>query len=197
MIIGLDIDDTITDTFGVMFGYAQKFTIQELGRSAELVKTSGFTNHSYCQEMHNWTDDESERFFKIYYREIIENTEPFMFAVETIRKLKEMGHKIILITARWDFEEVNVRSLTEKWLEKQKIPYDTLVVNAITKRQAVIDNKLDIFVDDSFENCQDVANVGVKTYIMDTRYNKGLVDEKIKRIYSWPHLEQELRKEIK
>lgn len=197
MVIGFDIDDTITDTFGVMFGYGQKFTIEELGKSAELIKTSGFTNHSYCQEMHNWTDDESERFFRIYYKDIIEKTEPFMFAVETIKKLKEEGHRIVLITARWDLEDFNVRVATEKWLKEQDIPYDKLIVNAITKKQAAIDNNLDIFVDDSFKNCQDVANTGIKTYIMDTRYNKGLEDKRIKRTYSWPHLEQELRKEIK
>lgn len=197
MIIGLDIDDTITDTFGVMFGYGQKFTIEELKRGAELVKTSGFTNHLYCQEMHGWTEEESERFFEKYYKNIINDTEPFMFAIETIRKLKEEGHKIVLITARWDFKDVSVRALTEEWLKKKQIPYDVLVVNASTKQQAALDNKLDIFVDDSFENCKSVANVGIKTYIMDTRYNKGLIDERIKRLYSWPHLDQELRKEIK
>lgn len=197
MIIGFDIDDTITDTFGVMFGYGQKFTIEQLGRTGELIKTNGFTNHYYCQEMHNWTDEESERFFEIYYKDIIEKTEPFMFAIETIKKLKEEGHKIVLITARWDLDGVDVRELTEKWLEEKKIPYDKLVVNAITKKQAAIDNKLDIFVDDSFKNCQDVSSTGIKTYIMDTRYNKGLEDNRIKRVYSWPHLEQELRKEIK
>ncbi len=197
MVIGLDIDDTITDTFGVMFGYGQKYTIEELKRSAEPVKTAGFTNHFYCQEMHGWTEEESEKFFEKYYSDIINNTEPFMFAIETIRKFKQAGHKIVLITARWDFGDVSVREVTEKWLEQQQIPYDVLVVNAKTKQEAALENKLDIFVDDSFENCKSVSNVGIKTYIMDTRYNKGLEDEKIKRVYSWPHLEQELRKEIK
>lgn len=197
MIIGFDIDDTITDTFGVMFGYGQKFTIEELGKSAELIKTTGFTNHFYCQAMHGWNEAEAEKFFEKYYRNILEETEPFMFAIETIKKLKEEGHKIVLITARWDFKDVNVRNFTEEWLKKQEIPYDVLVVNAGTKQQAAIENKLDIFVDDSFENCRSVADVGIKTYIMDARYNKGLEDNRIKRLYSWPHLAQELRKEIK
>ena len=35
MVIGLDIDDTITDTFGVMFAYSEKFTIENLKRSEE------------------------------------------------------------------------------------------------------------------------------------------------------------------
>lgn len=197
MVIGFDIDDTITDTFGVMFGYGQKFTIEDLGKSAKLVKTTGFTNHLYCQEMHGWNEEESDKFLKKYYKKMLEETQPFMFAIDTIKKLKDAGNKIVLITARWDYEEISVRELTKKWLEEQQIPYDVLVVNATTKKDAAIENKLDIFVDDSFENCKSVADVGIKTYIMDTRCNKGLEDHRIERVYSWPHLDQMLRKEIK
>jgi len=196
MNIGLDIDDTITDTFAVMFGYGQKFTIEDLGKSADLVKTTGFSNHFYCQNMHGWIDEDADKFFEKYYRKISEETRPFMFAIETIRKLKEEGHKIVLITARWDFADVNAREITEKWLKEQQIPYDVLIVNGGSKADSAIKYNLDVFVDDSFENCKAVADAGIKTYIMDTRCNKGLEDEKIKRVYSWPHLEQELRKEI-
>ncbi len=31
MIIGIDIDDTISDTYAYIFPYAQKYTIEELG----------------------------------------------------------------------------------------------------------------------------------------------------------------------
>lgn len=196
MNIGFDIDDTITDTFGVMFAYGQKYTIEDLGKCANLKKTSGFTNHLYCQTMHGWNKEETDNFFKKYYKSILTETEPFMFAIETIKKLKKEGHKIILITARWDFGDVVVKDLTEKWLKEKEIPYDVLLVNAGTKKEAAMQNKLDVFVDDSFENCVSVAEIGIKTYIMDSRYNKELEDSRIKRVYSWPHLEQELRKEI-
>ena len=197
MVIGLDIDDTITDTFGVMFGYAQKYTIEKLGRSVEVNYSQIFPNHNYIQALHNWNEEEETEFFKIYFEKICEETEPFPFAVETINKLKAEGHKIVLITARWDFEDVNVRELTEDWIKKQNIQYDKLVVNASTKLEAAKENNVDIFIDDSFENCKAVSDGGIKAFIMDTRCNKNLNDSKIKRIFSWPHLEFELRKEIK
>ena len=39
-----------------------------------------------------------------------------------------------------------------------------------------------------------VSSAGIKTFIMDTRVNKGLKDDKIERIYSWPHLYMKLKK---
>ena len=197
MVIGLDIDDTITDTFGVMFGYAQKYTIEELGKSGEIDYSKICPNHNYIQALHNWNGDEELEFFRKYYKPICEETEPFPFAVETINKLKEEGHTIVLITARWDFDDTNVRRLTEDWIKKQNIHYDKLVVNANTKLEAAQENNVDVFVDDSFENCKAVSDGGIKTFIMDTRCNKSLNDSKIERVFSWPHLEHELRKEIK
>ena len=197
MVIGLDIDDTITDTFGVMFGYAQKYTIEELNKSGEIDYLTAYPNHNYIQTMHHWSRDEEENFFKKYFKEICEETEPFPFAVETINRLKEEGHKIVLITARWDFEDTNVRKITEEWVKKQNIHYDTLVVNAATKLEAAKENNVDVFIDDSFENCKAVASGGIKTFIMDTRCNKGLETPEIQRVFSWPHIEHEIRKEIK
>ena len=40
MVIGLDIDDTITDTLAVMMAYAQKFTIEDLGREIDIKEIS-------------------------------------------------------------------------------------------------------------------------------------------------------------
>ena len=197
MVIGLDIDDTITDTYAVMFGYAQKYTIEDLNKLGKIDYNQSISSHNYIQIMHNWNEKEEENFFRQYYKKIVEETEPFPFAVETINRLKQEGHKIILITARWDFDNTNVKNLTEKWLKKQNINYDKLVVNAGEKLEAALENNLDVFVDDSFENCRAVANGGIKTFIMDTRCNKNLEDPKIERVFSWPHLEHEFRKEIK
>ena len=197
MVIGLDIDDTITDTFAAMFGYAQKYTIEELHRSGKIDYFKVFSNHNYIQELHNWNKEEENNFFQKYYKKIIAETTPFQFAVETINELKKEGNKIVLITARWDLENTNVKKLTEEWLKNQNIPYDNLVVNASTKLEAALENKVDIFVDDSFDNCKAVSNSGIKTFIMDTRCNKNLDDPNIERVFSWPHLEHEIRKEIK
>ena len=51
-----------------------------------------------------------------------------------------------------------------------------------------------IFIDDSFKNCKELLDIGIKTYIFDTRINESLEYEKLERVYSWPHLYQEIEK---
>ena len=48
MKIGIDIDDTISDTYNILFPYAQKYTIETLGRSGRL-NTKQAVNHMYIR----------------------------------------------------------------------------------------------------------------------------------------------------
>lgn len=202
MVIGLDIDDTITDTLGVMMAYAQKFTIEDLGREIEIQEISGeFIGPDYVQDLHNWDREAELRFFKKYFKNMIQETTPFFFAKEIISKFRKEGHKVILITAR--FDEVlddgffDITEATTAWLEKHQIEYDKLIVNAQNKGEVAKENNVDVFVDDSLKNCISVANKGIKTFIMDNRCNTKSNAENVTRVFSWPHLEHEIRKEIK
>ena len=49
-----------------------------------------------------------------------------------------------------------------------------------------------IFIDDNFKNCKEASNLGVRTLLMDSRLNKNLNDEKIKRVFSWNDIERDL-----
>lgn len=187
MRIGIDIDDTISDTYEVAFAYAQYYTINELGRSGEIQNVS-IKSHFYTREIHNWNEEEEMNFWHKYYGEIIKQVKPFTFAQETIKKLKQEGNEIIIITARWPETNCDIQSITLKWLEENNIQYDDIVFNAENKAQVALDKKIDLFIDDSFKNCTDVANAGIKTYIMNCRTNKDLENENITRVYSWPDI---------
>lgn len=187
MRIGIDIDDTISDTYEVVFAYAQRYTINTLKRSAQIQNVSTKT-HFYTRKIHNWNEDEEMNFWHEYYGEVIKEVKPFTFAVETITKLKEMGHEIIIITARWPEPNCNIEKITLEWLEKNNIQYDDIILNVKDKAKVALEKKIDLFIDDSFENCTSVANVGIKTYIMNSRTNKELEAENITRVYSWPDI---------
>lgn len=202
MVIGLDIDDTITDTLSVMFAYAQKFTIEDLGREIEIEQIpSNILDVDYVQNLHNWNREDELKFFRKYFKNMIQETTPFFFAKEIISKLRAEGHKIVLITARFDevVEDgfLDITEATTAWLRKHEIEYDKLIVNAQNKGEVAEDNDVDVFVDDSLKNCISVANKGIKTFIMDNRCNTNSNAKGITRVYSWPHLEHEIRKEIK
>lgn len=183
MRIGIDIDDTIADSYEVIFAYAQKYTINELGRTGK-IQNNVANHHFYAKIMHNWNEEEEANFWDKYY-EKIKDIKPFTLAVDTIKKLKEEGNEIILITARWPSKNFDIKKTTLEWLRENEIAYDEIVLDAENKAKVALEKKLDVFIDDSFKNCTEVANAGIKTYIMNTRTNQGLEAENVTRVYSW------------
>lgn len=196
MRIGIDIDDTIANTYEVQFNLAQYYTVNELKKEGSIQELDNLQTHFYTKYLHNWNDQEEELFFDKYYTKMLEDIEPKMFAKEIIEQLKQEGNEIILITARFDWKQVKARPITEKWLETYQIPYDKLMTHAEEKGMIARENKLDLFIDDSFYNCQQVAKLGIQTYLMDSRVNRGLQDSNIARVYSWPHLYQKMKEEV-
>lgn len=193
MNIGIDIDDTISDTYETQFNVAQHYTINVLKRDGKIKELNDLTTHFYNKYLHSWTDEEEMEFFTKYYKECLEKIRPKMYAKEIIDTLKEEGHKIYLITARFDWADTKAYDVTKKWLEDNKINYDKLIINAQDKGKIAKENNIDIFFDDSYENCKKLLEAGIKTYLMDSRVNRGIKeDEKIERIYSWPHFYQKI-----
>ncbi len=187
MRIGIDIDDTIADLYEVAFPYAQKYTIEELGKSAE-IQSCIAKHHSYLNVMHGWNKEEEMRFWHQYYQDILLLEKPFTLAVETIQQLKKDGHEIIIVTARWPEDNFDVEATTVKWLKQNDIIYDEIALDVSDKAKVAAEKKLDIFIDDSFQNCESVAREGIRTFLMNTRTNQELETEGITRVYSWPDI---------
>lgn len=188
MNIGIDIDDTISDTYAILLEYAQKYTVEELKREPVIDK-NGLTNHLYIEGMHHWNKEEAYRFWDKYYADMLKKVNIKICAADIIRKIREKGNKIYLITARWDMENGNTRELTLQWLKDNQVEYDGFIMNAEDKLKVIQDKQIDIFIDDSIDNCRKVAHESnVKVYLMDTRINENFQDDKIKRVYSWPHV---------
>ena len=189
MNIGIDIDDTISETFETLLPYAQKYTIEDLKRESKVHMDGNLGNHFYIVYMNDWNEQEATAFWSKYYGEILRNLNIKTFASDVIKKLKEQGHKIYLITARWDMPNDNVKEITQKWLEQKNVKYDELIINASNKLKIVKEKNIDIFIDDSFKNCKAIAdNSNIKVYIMNSRVNGNLEDERIKRVFSWPEI---------
>ena len=62
----------------------------------------------------------------------------------------------------------------------------------LDKKRIIQENNVDIFIYDNFKNCKEASNLGVRTLLMDSRLNKNLNDEKIKRVFSWNDIERDL-----
>lgn len=189
MNIGIDIDDTISETFETLLPYSQKYTIEDLKKESKIDFRADLSNHFYIVYMNDWNEQEAINFWEKYYAEILRKVNIKTFATEVINKLKEQGHKIYLITARWDMPGDDVKEITRKWLEEKEVKYDELIINASDKAKLVEEKKIDIFIDDSFNNCKSIAeNTNSKVYMMTSRVNGNLNDDKVKRVFSWPEI---------
>ena len=198
MKIGIDIDDTIADTYEVMFNYAQEYTVNVLKREPVISDVENPT-HFYIETLHNWNEEESEKFWMMYFKKIIQNAKPKTFSVEYLEKIHNEKNEIILITARHQDEsfDFSVEEETKKWVEKNNILCDKIIIDAQEKQKIAELEKIDLFIDDSFKNCKAVSDSGIKTYIMDSKVNKNLNRVDIERVYSWPHVYMKLKKQEK
>lgn len=197
MNIGIDIDDTISNTHDILFSYAQKYTSEDLKKELASPKDKVISGNGYCARFHNWNEQEEREFWKKYYTTIIQQVNPKKFAKEVISKLRKNGHKIYLITARFDIEENNIRQITREWLKENEIEYDGLIFNARDKVKAAKDNNIELLIDDAETNCRKVSEAGICTYIMDSMENQNCQIENVKRLYSWIHVEQEIESKEK
>ena len=193
MRFGVDIDDTIADTCEIICVYAYDYTMNVLKREVKF-NFCACSQHDYTKRIFGWTDEESDEFWNLYLDKIFLKVKPFTLCAEYLKKLKDEKNEIIFITARYG---ENVEKMTKEWLEKNNILYDKLIINAQNKGKIALDNKIDIFIDDSLQNCMEVSKVGVKSFLMNSRTNGDLETGKITRVYNWLDIYSRVHKEIK
>ena len=70
MILGIDIDDTISNTCDVMFTFAQEYVINVLNKEP-LINESPCNTHFYMRHLHGFNEQQDEEFLKLYYAKIL------------------------------------------------------------------------------------------------------------------------------
>lgn len=195
MNIGIDIDDTISNTYETFLPYMKKFVEQDLNRKLDL-NLSSRTDYYNIVEKYGLSEGEARIFWKNYFVSIIENVVPKKSAVEVINKIKEKGNKVFLITARFDDEIVDVRAVTEKWLEANKINYDKLIINSHNKLEIAKQENINLFIDDSIRNCEMLSSGNIKTYMFSTDNNNYYENERIEKVISWDEFYEKIKEVI-
>ena len=164
MRIGIDIDDTLTDVKNELIKAGENYA-RSLGKDIKVDKNFEDKNNNgnKWQEMFQFNYEELKYFLKDIQESITNKAKPRENVVEIINKLKNDGNEIIIITARDSEFHDDPYKYSKDWLDKNNIYYDKLVVNARNKEDACIEEKIDLFIDDSKSNCLNVKNAGIKT----------------------------------
>lgn len=164
MRIGIDIDDTLTNVKAELIKAGENYA-RSLGKDIKVDKNFEDKNNNgnKWQEMFQFNYEELKYFLKDIQESITNKAKPRENVVEVINKLKNDGNEIIIITARDSEFHDDPYKYSKDWLDKNNIYYDKLVVNARNKEDSCIEEKIDLFIDDSESNCLKVNKAGIKT----------------------------------
>ena len=190
MKIGIDIDNVISN-------FNDELLKEYLKHDKELRNTGIINEDVFIRYgMFDWTEKEEAEFYKNNIERIAIKLKPIHRATETIKKLKEDGNEIIIISGRNNGEYNNPYKLTEEWLAKYNIVYDKLILtNAYNKEEKANvcrENNIDIMIEDSTQTAVNIEKVGTKVLFMNTRYNKN--NENFEKVSNWKEIYSKISK---
>lgn len=165
MKIGLDIDDTICDTFELVLPYICKF----YNLDYKEYKNKKISYDYFKENLENFST-----FAKNNYKYIIPNSPLKRGVIKYITKLRKRGHEIIFITGR-DYDEFDdPYNTTYNYLIENNIPFDKLLTNKLNKGQTCVEEQIDVYFDDEIKNYSSVVEQGIDVYLFTKRANKDI-----------------------
>lgn len=189
-IIGIDLDDTITDIQDEMKEYASVFDQENNGHG--IVNP----NKYLVGEMYNWSDEMKNKFFSTYRKNIIMHARVRQDVEKIFSKWQSLGYKIIIITARNSKYYDNPYLDTYKWLKEHNVPFDELIVESKNKKEICYRLNIDYFVDDMPNNCISVNELeNVQVFIMHNG-NNNCNNKEIFRINNFEEMDNIIKKRI-
>ena len=186
MRIGIDIDGVLTDIEQYQLDYGSKFYYENYKK--EIINYKGYETY----DIFDSNKEIDDLFWKKYFKEYSVNVKARDLSSEIIKKLKEDGNEIYIITARGSFLSHSSDVMTydenkevvKKWLEKNDIYYDKLIFSPEDKLDICLENNIDIMVEDSVHNINNVST-RLPVICFHANYNEKCIGKNIIRCYSW------------
>ena len=167
MTIGIDIDDTLCNTNEILNSMIVENTaLTEFNKEYDL-----------C-DRYQINEKQKEKLLKMFYNKSLEKAELYLDWKGVLNKIYEEGHKVIFITSRPN--NANVRKITHKWLKNNDISYHRIIFGAKNKAEVCSRYGVMLFIDDKYEMCKQVEDIG----ILSLQYAKANNYGKIKNIKS-------------
>jgi Uncharacterized conserved protein len=182
MRIGIDIDGVLTNEsdfirdFGSKFCYENNISCNLNPSIYDSKETFGISENDYLKFWGEYLE----------YYSSLDNMRPF--ASEVIKKLKNEGHEIYIITARnftnkqTEFGE-KMRNMVKSWLKENKIEYDDIYFSE-DKKHICESLKIDVMVEDKPEKIIKVSEVS-KVFCYNDYCNLDINIDNVIRVYSW------------
>ena len=192
MRIGIDIDGTLTDIEKFQLDFGSKFFSRY---NKFIVNPNGYES----AEVFNVDNKLDDKFWDKYYFNYLKSEPIRRFANEIIKKLKDEGNEIYIITARRGGNTISDeenKNLTKAWLDKNEVEYDKLIFSPEEKLNTCLENKIDIMVEDKPANIN-IISTKIPVICINAGYNQHCNGSNIYRAYSWYDVYNNIKNIIK
>ena len=180
MRIGIDIDGTLTDIEKFQLDFGSKFFSKY---NKFIVNSNGYE----VADIFNVDSNLDNKFWDKYYFYYLKNEPIRRFASEIIKKLKDEGNEIYIITARHGENTISDeenKKLTKTWLDKNEVKYDKLIFYPEDKLETCLQNNINIMIEDRPENIN-ILSTKIPVICINAIYNQNCKSSNIYRAYSW------------
>ncbi len=191
MRIGIDIDNCISNFDDTL--------LEQYLKHDKKLRNTGIINENpeYIRKgMFDWTEEEESSFYNENIENFARKLKPINGSAHYIKKLKEDGHEIYIITGRNNGEYKDPYGLTKDWLNSYDIVYDKLIFTDAYDKHAksvvCLENNIDLMIEDSTRISLDLINSGIKVYTMNTRYNQK--EQTLDRVSKWEEIYKRISK---
>ena len=183
MRIGIDIDNVLSNFDEVLLN-------DYINHDKNLRNKGIINNNVYIRKMFDWSEAEEKQYYEKNIERLANLFEPIKDCSKFIKKLKNNGNYICIISGRNNGEYSDPYNMTIKWLKKYDIIYDKLILtnayNYEEKANFCIENDIDIMIDDSVNVCLKCSENNIKSLLFNTEYNKN--ETRFTRVNSWEEI---------
>lgn len=183
MNIGVDIDNVLANFDEVLLN-------DYINHDKELRNKGIINNNVYIRQMFDWSEDEEKQYYKANIERLANLLKPIKDCSKYIKKLRENGNYIFIISGRNNGEYSEPYKMTIQWLKKYAIEYDKLILtnayNYQEKADICIKYKIDIMIDDSTNVCSKCSKNNIESLLFKTDYNNN--ETRFIRVSSWEEI---------
>ena len=182
MRIGIDIDGVLTDI--------EQWQLDVGGKFFSRFNKSVLNKDGYeITKIFNVSDELDSQFWNEYLYEYVTKEPSRKYASEVIKKLKDDGNEIYIVTARYLTDRNNedgekMRKIVVNWLAEQKIDYDEIIFSPEDKKENCKKYNIDIMIEDKGDNINKISSI-IPVICFHAGYNNECKGKNIYRVYNW------------
>ncbi len=182
MRIGIDIDGVLTDIEQWQLDVGGKF-FSKFNKS--VLNKDGYE----ITKIFNVSGELDSQFWNEYLYDYVTKEPSRKYASEVIKKLKDDGNEIYIVTARYLTDRNNedgekMRKIVVNWLAEQKIDYDEIIFSPEDKKENCKKYNIDIMIEDKVDNINKISSI-IPVICFHAGYNNECKGKNIYRVYNW------------